>query len=108
MSDDDLIPLEKLRGLAGLWQFLIVRSKLRARLEIERERNRAYADHRDRLTHGAELVDYEDRHGRGLWIRPQAPGPGYLGSPSRMPPVIEFRPVSIAEPLRPEDPESSW
>jgi hypothetical protein len=106
VSDHDPIPLEKLRGLAGLWQFLIVRSSIRARLEIERERNRAYADHRDRLPRGAELVDYEDGQGRGLWIRLQGLRPGYLGLSSCVPAVIELGPAAITEPSRPEDTES--
>jgi hypothetical protein len=60
---------DKLRGLRGLWQYLITRSQLKAKLEIERERSRTYADHRDRLPDDAELMDYEDSQGRKLWIR---------------------------------------
>ena len=31
-------PLRELRGLKGLWQYLITRSQLKAKIEIERER----------------------------------------------------------------------
>ena len=53
----------------GLWQYLIIRSELRAALEKERERNRAFAAHREGLPHNAELMDYEDGEGRKFWIR---------------------------------------
>jgi len=104
--DDDPVPLEKLRGLAGLWQLLIVRSKLRARLEIERERNRAYADHRDSLPRYADLVDYENSQGRGFWIRVGGPGKGHA-EPLPAPAVIELGPAAIIE-SRDDAPETGW
>jgi hypothetical protein len=52
-----------------LWQYLITRSQLRAKIEIERERSRAYAGHRDHLPDNAELMDYEDSQGRRFWVR---------------------------------------
>lgn len=106
MLDDDPAPWEKLRGLSGLWQLLIVRSKLRARLEIERERNRAYADHRDRLRCGDELVDYEDSQGRGLWIRVAGPGKGQADTLSS-PVVIELDAAAVTE-SRDEAPGTGW
>ena len=66
-------PSEELRGLRGLWQYLITRSQLKAKIEIERERSRTYADHRDRLPGNAELMDYEDEQGRRFWIRKTEP-----------------------------------
>lgn len=82
--DVDAAPLPRLSGLGGLWWFLVTRSGLRARLAIERERNRAYAEHRDRLDGNAELVDREDSDGRGLWIRKQGGGtvPAALAFPT--------------------------
>ena len=62
-------PSKELRGIKGMWQYLTTRSQLKAKIEIERERSKAYADHRDRLPDNAELIDYEDDQGRGLWIR---------------------------------------
>ena len=56
--------MAKLGVLKGLWHYLTVRSELRADLEKERLRNRAFAEHRERLPEGAELMDYEDQHGR--------------------------------------------
>jgi hypothetical protein len=47
----------------GLWHYLIVRSELRAALETERERNRAFAAHREGMQDIAELMDYEDHEG---------------------------------------------
>lgn len=80
---------EELRGFRGLWQYLITRSQLKARIEIERERSRAYADHRDRLPDNAELMDYEDTQGRKLWIR--------KNEPSGMPPGPPATPVMIVQ-----------
>jgi hypothetical protein len=77
--DADATPPPRLSGLAGLWWFLVTRSRLQARLAIERERNRAYAEHRDRLEGNAELVDHEDGEGRGLWIRKQDAGTAPAG-----------------------------
>jgi hypothetical protein len=48
-------PLKELRGIKGLWQYLITRSQLKAKIEIERERSKAYADHRDRLPDALNL-----------------------------------------------------
>ena len=57
-------------SLNGLWHYLIVRAELRAALEMERERNRAFAAHREGLRgdDDTELVDFEDHDGRKLWI----------------------------------------
>jgi hypothetical protein len=59
----------------GFWQYLLARLQLRAELEKERERNRMYADHRDRLPENCELLDSEGCQGRVLWIR-KGPQPG--------------------------------
>jgi hypothetical protein len=64
-----ITPSKELRGFNGLWQYLIIRSQLKAEIEVERERSRSYADHRDRLPDNAELMDYEDNQGRRFWIR---------------------------------------
>jgi hypothetical protein len=64
-----ITPSKELLGLRGLWQYLITRSQLKAKIEIERERNKAYAEHRDRLPDNAELMDYEDNQGRRFWVR---------------------------------------
>ncbi len=81
-----ITPSEELRGLRGLWQYLITRSQLKAKIEIERERSRAYADHRDLLPDNAELMDYEDNQGRKLWIRKTEPS-GVRPSP-QLPPIM--------------------
>ena len=52
-----ITPSKELRGFNGLWQYLIIRSQLKAEIEVERERSRSYADHRDRLPDNAELMD---------------------------------------------------
>jgi hypothetical protein len=106
LDDDPAVPPDKLRGLTGLWQLLIVRSKLRARVEIERERNQAYADHRDRLPRGAELVDYESSQGRGLWIRLASDGED-RAEPLSAPAVIELGPAAITE-SRDDAPGTGW
>jgi hypothetical protein len=51
-------PSEELRGLEGLWRYLITRSDLKAGAKIAPERDKAYVDHRDRLPDnaGPELV----------------------------------------------------
>jgi hypothetical protein len=106
LDDDPAVPLDKLRGLAGLWQLLIVRSKLRARMEIERERNRAYADHRDRLPRGAELADHESSQGRGFWIRVADAGED-RAVPLSAPAMIELGPAAITE-SRDDAPGTGW
>jgi len=70
----------------GLWQYLIIRSELRAALEKERERNRAFAAHREGLPHNAELMDYEDGEGRKFWIRKY--GQGASGADRPLPPAV--------------------
>jgi hypothetical protein len=72
-------------ALRGFVQYLIIRSQLKARIMLERERNRAYLDYVNRLPRAAELLDYEDQQGRSLWIRKDgAPGwsAGSAGSAS--------------------------
>lgn len=86
-------PAEDLRGLKGLWQYLITRSQLKAKIEIERERSRAYADHRDRLPYNAELMDYEDDQGRRFWIQKHDPPSARQGQP--LPPVTLFEVGSV-------------
>jgi hypothetical protein len=91
---DSANPCRELCGLRGLWQYLITRSQMKAKIEIERERNGAYADHRDRLPDNAELLEYEDHHGRSFWIRK------FDGRQGRLLPRIspsELRPVPVAE-----------
>jgi hypothetical protein len=100
------MPLAKLHGLAGLWQFLIERSRLRAKIELERQRNQAYADHRDHLPYGTELVDYEDNQGRGLWIRVAWPRTEYL-DPRSVPAAIE-RGRAAASELPADDLNPNW
>jgi hypothetical protein len=79
--------LAKLGALKGLWHYLTVRSQLHADLEKERLRNRAFAEHRDRLPDHAELMDYEDREGRKFWIRKTGPG-GRPPDPALPPTVV--------------------
>jgi hypothetical protein len=75
-----LAPLARLGGLRGLWEYLT--AKVNARKEIEkanialekdRERNRAVAGYIQQLPEGAELMDYEDKGGRKIWIRMNGP-----------------------------------
>jgi hypothetical protein len=65
-------------GLNGLWHYLVVRAELRTALEKERERNRAFAAHREGLRGDRDtaLVDYEDQEGRKLWISRSSTGGG--------------------------------
>ena len=90
-------PLRELRGLKGLWQYLITRSQLKAKIEIERERCRAYADHRDRLPANAELMDYEDAQGRRFWIRKNDPPAACLGPQLPLPAFFQVGSVPMAE-----------
>jgi hypothetical protein len=94
-------PSKELQGLKGLWQYLITRSQLKAEIEIERERSRAYADHRDLLPDNAELMDYEDDRGRRFWMRKnESP----YTRPSLQPPLITLFQVKsdpVAEIPRP-------
>lgn len=100
--------LARLGVLKGLWHFLavredrradveIARARLEADLEKEHDRNRTFADHRDNLPAGAELVDYEDGEGRKLWIRkpsPVSPGPSAAFPP---PMVVELGPGAVTQ-----------
>ena len=75
MSQGGVAP--EVSGLVkGFWRYLLAHLQLRAELEKERERNRMYADHRDRLPENCDLLDSEGCQGRVLWIRkgPQAAG----------------------------------
>jgi hypothetical protein len=96
---------EELRGLRGLWQYLIARRELKAKVEIELERSRAYAEHRDRLPDNAEVLDYEDSQGRWFWIRKnQSPDAG----PDPQPLLValsQVRSMPVAELPRPVDDE---
>jgi hypothetical protein len=98
---DGAVSTEALRGLRGLWQYLIVRSQLRAKMVIEQERNRAYADHRDRLPDNAELMDYEDSYGRRFWIRKNEPPGGRPGPQLLAVVFIPLGSAAAAEVLRP-------
>jgi hypothetical protein len=109
-ADADAVLAGRLSGLGGLWWFLVTRMKLRAKIEIERERNRAYAAHRDHLESDAELVDYEDSQGRRLWIRKNGnpPSPRLVANLERVKPryiaIVEFSPgddSDTADELRP-------
>lgn len=91
----------RLGVLKGLWHYLIVRAELRAALEKERERNRAFAAHREGL-HGdsdTELIDYEDHEGRKLWVRKR-------GTSGPYPPVVILKLDSVQLPSV-EDPGSA-
>ena len=88
-----------------MWQYLITRSQLKAKIEIELERSRAYAEHRDRLPDNAEVMDYEDNQGRWFWIRknefPDArPDPQPL-----LVALSQVRSMQVAELPRPIDDE---
>jgi hypothetical protein len=96
---------EELRGLKGLWQYLITRSQLKARIEIERERSRAYADHRDRLPDNAELIDYEDDQGRRFWIRKNESPEARPGPQALLIALSQVESMPIAEILRPANDE---
>jgi len=104
--------LAKLGALKGLWHYLTVRSQLHADLEKERLRNRAFAEHRDRLPDHAELMDYEDHEGRKFWIRKTGPD-GRPPDPAlpptvvleleamptvELPPTTDFRPAGELNP----------
>jgi hypothetical protein len=47
------------RNCSGLWRFLIVRTRERAAIELERERNRATAAAIQLLPPHSELLEYE-------------------------------------------------
>lgn len=47
------------QSCGGLWRFLIVWSKGRTAIELERERNRATAEVVQLLSSGDELLEYE-------------------------------------------------
>ena len=96
---------EELQGLKGLWQYLITRSQLKAKIEIERERSRAYADHRDRLPDNAELMDYEDNQGRRFWIRKNESPDARPGPQPLLFTLSQVRSMPIAEIPRPADDE---
>lgn len=101
--DHRLTPAEELRGPNGLWQYLIARSHWKARVEIERERSKAYAGHRDRLPGNAELMDYEDEQGRIFWIRNNE-SPGTRPGPQLpLTWVSQLRSAPIAEITLPAD-----
>lgn len=72
--------------LKGLWHYLIARAELRADIEKERERNRAFAAHREGLQGITELMDYEDHEGRKLWIRKCSPEGSRQGA--QLPPTV--------------------
>ena len=88
--------------LKGLWHYLIVRAELRADIEKERERNRAFAAHREGLQGITELMDYEDHGGRKLWIRKRGPEDSRQGA--QLPPavIMELGSAAIAA-IRPAE-----
>jgi hypothetical protein len=86
-----------------MWQYLITRSQLKAKIEIERERSRAYADHRDRLPGNAELMDYEDSQGRRFWIRKNEPSGARPGP--QLPPLMVIQVESPQVPGVPRLPD---
>jgi hypothetical protein len=81
----------------GLWQYLIIRSELRAALEKERERNRAFAAHREGLPHNAELMDYEDGEGRKFCIRKYGQGGSRADRPVTPAVVVELSSIPAAQ-----------
>lgn len=60
------------RCCGGLWRFLIVRTRGRTAVELERERNRATAEVIRLLPRDCELLEYE-REGRLRVIRRSGP-----------------------------------
>ena len=90
-------------GLSGLWHYLITRAELRAALEKERERNRAFAAHREGLREdsGTELVDYEDHEGRKLWISKSCLGGSCPGVPHPPAMILDLRLAQIQDQIPP-------
>ena len=93
-----LAPLARLGGLRGLWEYLTARvnarkeiEKANIALEKDRERNRAAAGYIQQLPEGAELMDYEDKGGRKIWIRKNGP----TVTTSAPPPAVFLIPGSI-------------
>jgi hypothetical protein len=98
-------PSEELRGLKGLWQYLITRSQLKAKIQIEQERSRAYAEHRDLLPDNAEVMDYEDNQGRWFWIRKNESPDARLDPQPLLVALSQVRSMPVAELPRPIDGE---
>jgi hypothetical protein len=67
------------RHRGGLWGYLIARTRARAAVELERERNQATAEVLQLLPAGAELLEYE-REGRLRVIRKSAGGDGAVAA----------------------------
>lgn len=87
--------LEQLGVLRGLWRFLIRRAELRTEIEKERERNRAFAAHREGMQGDMELMDYEDHDGRKLWIRKHGTGDMSQGLPVAPAVIVGLGPAVI-------------
>jgi hypothetical protein len=98
-------PSEELRGLRGLWQYLITRRELKAKIEIELARSRAYAEHRDLLPDNAEVMDYEDNQGRWFWIRKNESPDARPDSQPLPIALSQVRSMPVAELPRPVDDE---